>query len=575
MISPRLGSPVAPTVPAVLRGLLLVLAAASIAAGPVAPDLMLVNARVHLEDGTAQALAIQGGRIVAIGSTDAVRRMAGPKTRVLDVAGGSVLPGLTDSHVHVQFAGLEQAQCGFPSGADAAAVAARVQQCAAKARPGAWVRGGNWVAAAFAPGEQTRTLLDRAAPSNPVLLTDEAHHSVWVNSRALALAGVTRATPDPHGGIIDRDAAGEPTGVLREAATELVERVVPPPTDAEKAAAVARSTRQMLAHGITAFTDASVRRDNVATLSRLSGDGTILQTVRGCIVWAPTGDANTMGEVLIAERARYERPRFRLDCVKIFLDGVPTESRTAAMLAPYEGAPPGPSARGMLLIAPGVLARAVTRFDRMGLGVKFHAAGDGAVRAAVDAVAAAQRANGPKGPIHAIGHASFVDAADIARARTLRMAWEFSPYIWYPTPIASVDIRRAVGDRRMERWIPVRDAIESGALVVAGSDWSVVPSVNPWLGMETMVTREMPSGSADTLGAGQRVSLEQAFRTFASNGARLMRRSDAGTIAVGQRADLVVTRDDPLAMPIYTLHRIDVRMVLVDGQVVHRAVDAE
>ena len=147
------------------------------------------------------------------------------------------------------------------------------------------------------------------------------------------------------------------------------------------------------------------------------------------------------------------------------------------------------------------------------------------------------------------------------------MAWEFSPYIWYPTPIAADDIAKVVGAERMERWIPIRDAVDSGALVVAGSDWSVVPSVNPWLAIGTMVTREKPGGSDDTLGLSERVSLEQAFQILTENGARLMgHRHTVGTIEVGMRADLVVTEQDLFDMPTEEIHKMRVAMTFIDGE---------
>jgi predicted amidohydrolase YtcJ len=250
------------------------------------------------------------------------------------------------------------------------------------------------------------------------------------------------------------------------------------------------------------------------------------------------------------------------------LDGVPTEGHTGAMLHPYEGS----TETGMLTVPQPLLDRIVTEFDRQGLHIKFHAAGDAAVRAAIEAVAAAREANGFGGPMHDVAHNSFVDPADIDRVRELNMSWEFSPYIWYPTPIAYGDVRRAVGDERMKRWIPIRDAVESGALVAAGSDWSVVPSINPWLAIETMVTRRMPGGGEETLGEDQRITLEQALHIFTEGGAREMGHRDiVGSIEPGMRADLVVTRTNPFKVPITQVHRIEVDLTFIDGEQVYDA----
>jgi predicted amidohydrolase YtcJ len=538
-----------------------------------AADLILTGGQVYTPAGWQEALAVRNGAIVAVGTAKDIATHKGPTTTIVALAGRAVFPGLHDMHVHSLFAGMEQFQCRFPYGATPPVIADAVRACAAHAQPGEWIVGGNWVGAVFENSKQDKQFLDAVAPNNPVLLNDEAHHSVWVNSRALAAAGVTRTTQNPAGGIIERDASGEPTGLFRETATNLVEDVVPQPSAAAKRKALILSTNQMLSYGITAYTDATVRADNMSTLSTLSRDGLLKQHVRGCIVWAP---GNKEGETLIAERSSYSTPRYEADCVKIFMDGVPTESHTAAMLAPYQddrhAQGEGAANKGILMIPQPVLDAAVTNFDRQGLHIKFHAVGDAAVRSVFEAIASARKANGWGGPMHDVGHNTFVDPSDIPRVRELHMAWEFSPYIWYPTPIVD-DIRRAVGDERMQRFIPIKDGVASGATVVAGSDWSVVPSVNPWLAIETMVTRQRPGGgNDDAIAAGQRIQLDQALRIFTTNAAEVMgRRSEVGSIETGMRADLIVTETNPFRTPITQVHATKVSLTFIDGEKVFDA----
>ena len=538
-------------------------------------DLIMTNGQIRTPSGWVEAMAMRDGVIVAIGEGDTIAAERGGETRIIDLGGATVLPGLHDMHVHPLFAGLEQFNCGFEPGASAQTIAEAVKACAADKPPGEWIQGGNWVAAVFEPGQQNSAYLDAVAPDNPVVLTDEAHHSVWVNSVALQLAGITRDTPNPQGGIIERDASGEPNGLLRESATRIVRRMIPPASDDARRKALVLAANQMLSFGITSFMVASVRGSDIGPLSALSGEGLIKQRVRGCIVWVPEpADVNHASETLIAERANYDRPRFATDCVKIFLDGVPTESHTGAMLEPYQDdlSDPGDTRpeKGLLMIPQDVLDKAVARFDRQGLLIKFHAAGDAAVRAAIDAVAAARKTNGFGGRMHHVGHSTFVSQADISRANDVHMSWEFSPYIWYPTPMAAVDIRAAVGDERMKRWVPIREAVRTGALVVAGSDWSVVPSVNPWLAIETMVTRQMPGGSENTLGKQESVSINDAFRILTGNGAKLMgHRDKVGSIEVGMLADLVVTQTNPFRSPITQVHATKVMMTFIDGEKVY------
>jgi hypothetical protein len=242
------------------------------------------------------------------------------------------------------------------------------------------------------------------------------------------------------------------------------------------------------------------------------------------------------------------------------------------MLEPYFDAHGGQDGRGMLMVPQQQLNEAVARFDRAGLHVKFHAAGDAAVRSALDAIAWARKSNGWGGPMHDVGHNTFIDPADVPRARELHAAFEFSPYIWYPTPIVAVDVRRVVGEERLARVWPVRDGVASGTLVTAGSDWSVVPSVNPWLAIETLVTRQKPGGSKETIAPEQRISLEQALTLFTENGAGLMGQRDrVGAIETGMRADLVVTAKNPFKVPITTVHETVVRMTFIDGEKVFDA----
>lgn len=538
-------------------------------------DLVFTNGEVLTPQGWASAVAVRKGIIVAVGDNATIEKRAAPDAHRIDLGGGALLPGLVDSHVHVTFAGLEQFACRIAPGSAAKAIADAVRGCVAKAKPGEWINGGNWVAAGFRKGEQTKAFLDRIAPNNPVVLVDESHHSLWVNSAALKAAGITRETRNPEGGVIDRDARGEPTGLLRETAMGLVYAVVPPPTDEMRREALKLSTGQMLSYGITAFADAGVTMADVGALSRLSADGVLKQRVRGCMRWTPlSGETpEATGMALIDRRAEFSTPRFRLDCVKVVLDGVPTESRTAYMLNPYlaHGHDDAPT-RGLPMIPPERLDPAIVTFDRAGLTVKFHAVGDAAVREAIDSVAHARNMNGWGGPAHDVGHNSFVSPDDIARVRDLHMTWEFSPYIWYPTPIAAHDIRGVIGDERMRRWIPIRDAVETGALVVAGSDWSVVPSVNPWLAIETLVTRQAPGGSKETLGEGQKLTLEQAMRIFTENGARFLGlRDQFGSIEPGMKADMIVVERNPFKVPVTELHKTRVLRTFIEGEQVFEA----
>ncbi len=545
------------------------------------PDLVLVGGEVRTPSGWADAIAVRDGRIVAVGDTATVAALGGDGTRTIDLAGATVLPGFQDLHVHPVYGGMlhsgaDPTNCTIPQGATAEALVDALRECVARVSGDQWVTGGQWDAAALGVVPH-RSVLDAVAPDTPVLLNDTSAHSVWANSKALALAGVDAKTEDPEGGIVERGPDGDPTGVLRESAASLVREHVPPPTDAVLRESLSWAQRTMLSYGITAYTEAAngfvggALRE-AALYADLSAEGEIRQRIRVCLQWRPD-DPTT--DALIADRAQYESELVRFDCVKIFLDGVPTDSHTAAMLEPYAQELPGRDDRasryGMLLVDQDALDEAVTRFDREGLTVKFHAAGDAAVRAGLDAIAAARAANGPEGPRHNVGHCTFIAEDDVPRAKPIGATFELSPYLWAPTPIND-DITRAVGEARIRRVWPMREVIDSGALVIAGSDWAVVPSVNPWPAIETLVTRESPGGSAASFGKAEAISVAEAIDLFTANAARQRgREGELGALASGFLADLVVVAPNPYEAAPTDLHRTRVRMTFLEGELVYEA----
>ena len=562
-----------PVMTAVLLGSALT-SGAAFAAAPEA-DLILANGEIYTPGGWAQSMAVTNGVIVAVGDAAAVSPLKGARTQVIDLKGAAVVPGLHDMHVHPLGAGLWQQKCHITQGSSVPQMLDAVKACVAQHAKGEWITGGQWEASAFGKQPMSRTLLDKVSPDNPVALNDISGHSLWVNSKALAVAGITAKTADPTGGIIERDPKGEPTGVLRERAGQSIYSAIPAPTAAQNVAALRWSLQNMLSYGITAFTDAGVNDATMQAYAALADEGVLKQRVRGCIMWRSMSfDARgTSSTDYIALRNLYARERFKPDCIKIVLDGVPTDGHTAAMVEPYADAKYADEARakGILMVPPQVLAEAVTDFDRHGFTVKFHAAGDAAVRTGLDAIEAARKANGFSGQLHDVGHNSFVQMSDIARGRGLGATFEMSPYIWYPNPIIP-DIAKAIGPERMQRWIPVKDALDAGALVVPGSDWNVVPSVNPWIGLETLVTRQAPGGVGEPLGAVERLTLQQAFDLYTVNAAHQMGNANrTGTIERGMLADVLVLDRNPFKIPVTDVHNTQVRMALINGEIVYRA----
>jgi predicted amidohydrolase YtcJ len=411
-------------------------------------------------------------------------------------------------------------------------------------------------------------VLDAVIADRPVYLRGSDGHSGWANSRALELAGITAATPDPPKGVIERDPqTGEPSGTLRETANDLVASLIPKPTAEENAEALRAALREMASFGITSMVDAWVNEDQLATWHALDAAGELDARVRTCLAHGVLGEhQGEEFERVLGSLVDYVSPRVDTGCIKLFLDGV-LEGETAALLEPYSDAG---DHRGELNFEPAELADAVTRFDSMGLQVHMHAIGDGAVRAGLDAVAEAAKRNGARDRRHHIAHLQLVDAADIPRFASLGVTANFQAFWAFPdTWITGINLP-AVGQARVDRMYPIGSIVRAGGRIVGGSDW-FVSTVNPLLAIETAVRREDPSGAIEgVLNAGERVDLATMIAAYTIDAAWLMNHEDiVGSIEEGKRADLVVLDRNLFEIAPADIGDVQVLFTLVDGKVVY------
>ncbi|MFJ2708156.1 amidohydrolase [Streptomyces sp. NPDC087428] len=537
-------------------------------------DLVFTGGPVHTTDAArtrATTVAVSGDRITAVGH-DEVRELIGPRTEVVDLAGRLLLPGFQDAHVHPVTAGLELAQCDLTDAGDATATVAAVRAYADAHPAREWITGGGWSMDAFEGGAPTREQLDTAVPDRPAYLFNRDHHGAWVNTRALALAGIDRHTQDPADGRIERDARGEPTGLLQEGAMDLVARHTPCSSAADRIDALLRAQRLLHAYGITAWQDAIVGEygamddasDAYLTADR---DGSLTARVVGALWWdRERGTEQLPG--LVARREALSGRRFRAGSVKIMQDGV-AETGTAALLAPYLDACGCATANsGTSFVDPVELRRYVTELDAAGFQTHFHALGDRAVREALDAVEAARTANGHTGTRPHLAHLQIVHPDDIPRFRALGATANIQPLWAAHEPQMDELTIPFLGEERAALQYPFGALLRSGATVAAGSDWPV-SSADPLQGIHTAVNRVAPRGDGPAFLPGERISLTDALAAYTAGSAYVNHLDDTGSIRAGALADLVVLDRDPYAAPVEQIAEARVIGTYVGGRRVY------
>ncbi|MFF5973171.1 amidohydrolase [Streptomyces sp. NPDC012769] len=522
----------------------------------------------------ASSLAVVGERITAVGH-DEVRELIGPRTEVVDLAGRLLIPGFQDAHIHAVFGGMELAECDLSGTTGADACLRLVGEYAAAHPELPWITGGGWSMESFEGGLPTRQLLDSVVADRPVLLVNRDHHGSWANSLALELAGVTADTPDPADGRIERDADGVPTGVLQEGASDLVSRLVPPSTAADRLAGLLRAQTLLHSLGVTGWQDAllgafSGRPDPYDAYLTAARDGSLTARVTGALWWDRARGAEQIPE-LVERRAASRHGRFRAGSVKIMQDGI-AENFTAAMTSPYlDGCGCATANTGLSFVDPEALRGFVTALDALDFQVHFHALGDRAVREALDAVEAAVAANGRRGNRHHLAHLQVVHPDDIARFARLGALANIQPLWAAHEPQMDELTIPFLGPERAAWQYPFGDLVRAGATLVAGSDWPV-SSPDPLAGLHVAVNRAEP-GATDgrVFLPEQRLDLTTALAAYTAGSAHAGGHDDAGSLRAGHLADLVVLDRDILTAPPEEIAEARVEQTFVGGTRVYGA----
>jgi predicted amidohydrolase YtcJ len=544
-------------------------------------DQVFVNGAIYTQDPAqpwVEGFAIIDGRYIAVGANATVQAFVGLKTTVVDLKGRMVMSGLIDDHVHaVDGAMGELYDCIFASTSTPAQIRQILSKCVMSAPKGSWVSGGYWASDFFKRYriKSPRRWLDTLSSDRPMILRDDTGHNAWVNSVALRRAGVRSDTPDPTGGRFERQGGGsEPDGIAFEAAAEKVQAAVAEPPPEKYQQGVLRA--QTLAHGfgIIGLKEADASTPTIAAYQSVDQKGGLHLYVATCIstlAMQDKPDTVLNFDAIDKVHATYHSNLVATEFVKIYLDGVPTSARTAAMLEPYLPGADGKRVSGDLHVNPDVLAKDVVELDRRGYTVKMHAAGDRAIRVGLDAIEAARHAN-PGGTLrHELAHAGYISPQDVDRFAKLNAVAEFSPVIWYPSPIIDAVIE-AVGERAKHYW-PMRSLLATHAPLAAGSDWpSVVPSMDPWGGIEAMVTRSDPyHDSPQTLWPEEAIGLADALRIYTLGGAAALRReTETGSIIVGKSADFIVLDRNLFKVAANQISKVQVQMTFFQGRSVYQ-----
>jgi predicted amidohydrolase YtcJ len=536
-------------------------------------DIIVIHGRVYTENSKqpwAQAVAIRGARIVAVGDDATIEKRRGMGTKVINAGGKLVLPGFVDCHIHFLEGSLSLGQASLEGAKDAPEIQKRLRDYAAEHPGDDWLLGHGWNYAMF--GSESlphKEYLDELFPNRPVLLVGYDGHTSWANSKALALAGITRETPNPPNGVIVRDAqSGEATGALKEAAQHIVSKLVPEPTRAEKLLALRAGMKWANEHGITRVHSAGGDFEVLDLFDEMRRRGDLNLRMYIAYFLNPPELLQKDIDSIEAARKKFHDDWIDAGAVKFMVDGV-VESHTAAMLEPYSD---DPSLKGKPFWEPANYNAAVAELDKRGLQLFTHAIGDYGVRMALDAYEGAEQHNHKRDRRPRIEHIETISAADIPRFGKLGVIASMEPLHSYPNADTLDVWARNTGPDRASRAWAWKSIADGGGHLTFGSDWPVV-TLSPWEGIQTAVTRQTAEGTpASGFVPEQRLTVEQAVNAYTLGAAFSGRREKTeGSLEEGKLADLIIISQNIFDINPRKIAATKVIATIVGGRLVYQA----
>jgi predicted amidohydrolase YtcJ len=531
-------------------------------------DLILKNGSVYTVDKSrswAQAVAISADRIDYVGSNTGIEAFIGPQTKVVDLKGKMVLPGFVEAHAHPSHAMDLVGNISLYLLDSLDEYQQTIKEYVDRHPDKEYYRGSGWADTLFPNLGPTKEILDAIIPNRPIAMVSYDGHSMWVNSTTLERAQITRDTPDPEGGRIERcPGTGEPSGTLRETAFKLVEQVIPDHTLEERKNALLAYQEMANRVGITLSHDAMLDKQAIAAFSALAKDGQLKTRFRGSITLDPELDLEGQVEMVTAECLKNTHANFQTPAAKIFVDGV-VEGGTAYLLEPYEHKP---EFRGEPIWGPSLLNEACAALDRENLQIHLHVIGDAAARITLDALEHAQGSNGKRDARHLVTHLQLVAPEDIHRFAQLDVVGVPQPF-WFKIDEYYTELALPyLGKDRADKQYPMKCFIDAGVIMASSSDFPVTIPFDPLIAIQTGVTRSKNSG---VLWPEERVTLEEMIVSYTYNGAYAnFLENKTGSIEDGKQADLIVIDQNLFEIPTDEIANTKVLLTMVAGQEVYR-----
>lgn len=520
----------------------------------------------------AQAIAVNNGKIVFVGSNENVVPYIGPETVLIDLEEKMVLPGFVDAHAHPSHAMDLVGNISLYSGESLDDYVRDIAEFVKNHPEREFYRGSGWADTFFSNMGPDKEILDAIIPDKPIALISYDGHSMWVNSVTLEMANITKETGEPDGGRIERDPeTGNPSGTLRETAFKLIEDVIPKHSLEERKNALIEYQKMAVRAGITLVHDAMLDSESITAYNELAEAGQLIMRFRGSITLETDQDIQPQIKLVLSEKEKNTHPFFQTLSAKIFVDGV-IEGGTAFLLEPYTHQP---DFRGEPIWIPEVLNNACAALDKEKIQIHLHVIGDAATRITLDAIEYARAKNGKRDARHLITHMHLVDPADIPRFKELEIVGLPQPF-WFKVDEYYDELALPyLGKERADKQYPMQSLIDTGVIMASSSDFPVTIPFDPLIAIQTGISRSTPNkADGEVLWPEERSNLEDMIRSFTYNGAYAnFLEDEIGSLEVGKRADLIVLEKNLFEIPVEEITKTKVMQTMVAGNVVYQAAD--